>query len=37
MNTAEKIKRTVLITLGFALSTYLMISGFAMLDEIVAY
>jgi len=33
MSTAEKIKKTVLIALGFGLSTYMMMSGFAMLDE----
>jgi hypothetical protein len=31
MTITQKIKKTVLIALGFGLSTYLMISGFAML------
>ncbi len=33
MNTKEKIKRTLLIATGFALATYLIISGMAILDE----
>ena len=33
MSKIEKIKRTVLIALGFALATYMMMSGFAMLKE----
>jgi hypothetical protein len=32
MSKIEKIKRVVLISLGFAMATYLMMSGFAMLD-----
>ena len=32
MSTTQKIKKTVLIALGFGLATYLMMSGFAMLD-----
>lgn len=32
MSTKEKIKRTILIALGFALATYLIMSGMAMLD-----
>lgn len=33
MNRIEKIKRTILIALGFALATYLLINGFALLDK----
>lgn len=32
MNNFEKIKRIILITLGFALATYLIMSGMAILD-----
>ena len=33
MNTKEKIKRTLLIALGFGLATYLTLSGFAILEK----
>ncbi len=33
MSTAEKIKKTVLIAIGFALATYLIMSGSAMLNQ----
>lgn len=33
MNTKEKIKRTLLIALGFGLATYLIINGFAILNK----
>jgi len=33
MNTTQKIKKMATIALGFALSTYLIMSGMAMLDE----
>jgi len=33
MNTKEKIKRTLLIALGFALATYFIMSGMAILDK----
>ncbi len=33
MSKIEKIKRTVLIALGFALATYMIMSGIAMLKE----
>lgn len=33
MSTIEKIKRTVLIALGFAFATYLIMSGMAILDK----
>ena len=33
MSTIEKIKRTVLVALGFALATYLIMSGVAILDK----
>ena len=33
MNTKEKIKRTIVIALGFALATYLIMSGVAILHE----
>lgn len=33
MNKTEKIKRTILIAIGFALATYLLINGFAILDK----
>ena len=32
MNTFEKIKKIILIALGFGLATYLIMSGMAMLD-----
>ncbi|MEA1983665.1 MAG: hypothetical protein U9N39_08975 [Campylobacterota bacterium] len=32
MSKMEKIKRTILIALGFALATYLIMSGMAILD-----
>ena len=32
MNNFEKIKKIILIALGFALATYLIMSGMAMLD-----
>ena len=32
MNTTEKIKRTLLIAAGFALATYLIMSGMAILN-----
>ncbi len=32
MTKIEKIKRTILIALGFALATYLIMSGMAMLE-----
>jgi len=32
MSKIEKVKRIVLITLGFGLATYLIMSGMAMLD-----
>ena len=32
MNTFEKIKKMILIALGFGLATYLIMSGMAMLD-----
>ncbi len=32
MSKTEKIKRTILIAIGFGLSTYLIINGMAMLD-----
>ncbi|MDD2905741.1 MAG: hypothetical protein WBK95_10200 [Sulfurimonas sp.] len=33
MKTSEKIKRTLLIALGFAFSTYLIMSGVAILSQ----
>ncbi|WP_457743658.1 hypothetical protein [Sulfurimonas sp.] len=33
MNKIDKIKRTILIALGFALATYLIMSGRAMLNH----
>jgi len=33
MSKIEKIKRTLLIALGFGLATYLLINGFAILDK----
>jgi len=33
MSTIEKIKRTILIALGFGLATYLIMSGTAMLNK----
>ena len=33
MSTPEKIKKTILIALGFAFATYLIMSGMAMLDQ----
>ncbi len=33
MSKIEKIKRVVLIALGFGLATYLIMSGMAMLDQ----
>ncbi|WP_428746125.1 hypothetical protein [Sulfurimonas sp.] len=33
MTKMEKFKRTVIIALGFAISTYLIMSGMAMLDQ----
>ena len=33
MSTIEKIKRVILIALGFALATYLIMSGFAILNQ----
>ena len=33
MTTVEKIKRTILIALGFGLATYLIMSGTAMLNQ----
>ena len=33
MNRVEKIKRTITIALGFALATYLIMSGMAMLKK----
>ena len=33
MNTFDKIKKTVLIALGFGLATYLIMSGSAMLSQ----
>ena len=32
MSKIEKIKRMVLIAIGFGMATYLLMSGFAMLD-----
>lgn len=33
MNTIEKVKKIVLIALGFGISTYLIMSGFAILNQ----
>ena len=33
MSKIEKIKRIILISIGFALATYLMMSGFAILNN----
>ncbi|MBU1217235.1 hypothetical protein KJ870_03675 [bacterium] len=33
MSTAEKIKRIILVALGFAFSTYLIMSGVAILNQ----
>jgi hypothetical protein len=33
MSKAEKIKRMIMIAIGFGLSTYLIMSGMAMLDQ----
>jgi len=33
MSKLEKIKRTILIALGFAMATYLIMSGMAMLES----
>lgn len=33
MSKTEKIKRTILIALGFAMATYLIMSGWAILDK----
>lgn len=33
MNRNEKIKRTLLIALGFGLATYLLLGGFAILEK----
>jgi hypothetical protein len=33
MSTVEKIKKTVLIALGFGLATYLIMSGVAILNQ----
>ena len=33
MSTIEKIKRTILIALGFALATYLIMSAMAILNQ----
>jgi len=33
MNRLEKIKRTILIALGFAFATYLIMSGMAILNQ----
>jgi hypothetical protein len=33
MSKVEKIKRTILIAIGFGLATYLIMSGFAMLEN----
>jgi hypothetical protein len=33
MSTKEKIKRTILIAIGFGLATYLIMSGMAMLEN----
>ena len=32
MNRFEKIKKMILIAIGFGMATYLLMSGFAMLD-----
>lgn len=33
MSKIEKIKRVILIAIGFGMATYLLMSGFAMLDQ----
>ena len=33
MSKVEKIKRTILIAIGFGLATYLIMSGFAILEH----
>jgi len=33
MTTQEKIKKTILIAIGFGISTYLLVSGFAILNQ----
>ena len=33
MTTIQKIKKTILIALGFGLATYLLMSGFAILNK----
>ena len=33
MSKIEKVKRVILIAIGFALATYLMMSGFAILKQ----
>ena len=33
MSKVEKIKRVILIALGFGFATYLLINGFALLDQ----
>ena len=33
MSKFEKIKKMILIAIGFGLATYLLMSGFAMLDQ----
>ena len=33
MSNFEKIKKMILIAIGFGMATYLMMSGFAMLDQ----
>jgi hypothetical protein len=33
MKNIQKIKKVIIIALGFALSTYLLMSGFAMLEK----
>jgi hypothetical protein len=33
MSTTEKIKRTILVALGFAFSTYLIMNGVAILNQ----
>jgi len=33
MSTKEKIKRTIIIALGFGLATYLIMSGIAILNQ----
>jgi len=33
MSKIEKVKRMILIAIGFGMATYLLINGFAMLDQ----